>query len=405
MHQRSISELQGVSTQQGASTKRTTQDQVSWSSKLRRGSGHRCLCPPKVAPLWVWLLLGAMVVPGAWSFLTEEQEELLVELHNYYRGQVSPSASAMLPLKWDPSLKLIAEGYSTKCIWNHNPELEDTGENLFAGTGPLDLREALEKWYMERQDYDFQNNSCDEDKMCGHYTQMVWAGTHRVGCAFHLCNSMEGLDWERVSFLVCNYYPAGNYEDERPYVEGDSCSRCPENFQKCENNLCVAEDDEAEDEDPTIDPNVHSSIATTFTRGPLHPEVPSTTLGEEEKGEEKMEEEKEAVIPPPATTDPYVQPATTSTRDSEDSPPPATTAPATPPPEVPSTALGEEKEDEEVVEKKEEEKRKETTDKMEEKAEREVVEKIYPNISVSAGSVSLPSLLLACLTGILTLRL
>ena len=50
--------------------------------------------------------------------------------------------------KWDPDLKLIAEGYATKCVWNHNPELEDTGENLYAGTGPLDLREALEKWFL-----------------------------------------------------------------------------------------------------------------------------------------------------------------------------------------------------------------------------------------------------------------
>lgn len=50
--------------------------------------------------------------------------------------------------RWDPSLKVIAEGYAAKCIWNHNPELEDTGENLFAGTGPLDLREALEKWFL-----------------------------------------------------------------------------------------------------------------------------------------------------------------------------------------------------------------------------------------------------------------
>ncbi|KAE8292702.1 Peptidase inhibitor 16 [Larimichthys crocea] len=148
--------------------------------------------------------------------------------HNFYRGQVSPSASAMMPLKWDPNLKVIAEGYAAQCVWSHNPTLGDTGENLFAGTGPLDLRVAMEKWFLERQDYDFANNSCDEDKMCGHYTQMVWADTHRVGCAFHLCSSMVGLGWERVSFLVCNYYPAGNYEDVRPYVEGDWCSRCPE---------------------------------------------------------------------------------------------------------------------------------------------------------------------------------
>uniref|UniRef100_A0A3B3V8K6 SCP domain-containing protein n=1 Tax=Poecilia latipinna TaxID=48699 RepID=A0A3B3V8K6_9TELE len=140
--------------------------------------------------------------------------------------------------KWDPNLKLVAESYAAKCIWNHNPALDDTGENLFVSSGPLDLRDALEKWFLEHLDFDYQNNSCDEDKMCGHYTQMVWADTHRVGCAFHLCNTMEGLDLERASFLVCNYFPAGNYEDQRPYVEGDWCSSCPENLQECENNLC-----------------------------------------------------------------------------------------------------------------------------------------------------------------------
>lgn len=50
--------------------------------------------------------------------------------------------------KWDPALKVLAEGYAAKCVWNHNPDLEDTGENLFAGTGPMDLREGMEKWFL-----------------------------------------------------------------------------------------------------------------------------------------------------------------------------------------------------------------------------------------------------------------
>ncbi|GAA6233811.1 peptidase inhibitor 16-like [Lates japonicus] len=323
----------------------------------------------------------------------------------------------MLPLKWDPGLKLIAEGYATKCIWNHNPELEDTGENLFAGTGPLDLREALEKWFLEHLDYDYQNNSCDEDKMCGHYTQMVWAGTHRVGCAFHLCNNMEGLEWERVSFLVCNYYPAGNYEDERPYVEGDWCSSCPDNLQKCENNLCVEEDDEGGEGWGTDAPTPATSDPS------LQPE-------------EKNEEEK---VPPPTTTD--AQPATTTTPiptpapaptsaptvasttasiltwDSEDTPLPATTAPDTPPPNVHSTTQREEEEwveekiqtheEEEEVKRRWDEERKKTMDMMEREREKEVVQKTHPNTkrADSAGAVSSPSLLLVCLTGILTLRL
>ncbi|XP_075948540.1 uncharacterized protein LOC142950816 [Anarhichas minor] len=429
MHQRSLSELQGVS------ARRTTQDGASR------------------APLWAWLLLGALVVPGAWSFLSEEQEELLVELHNHYRGQVSPSASAMLPLRWDPSLKVIAEGYAAKCIWNHNPELEDTGENLYAGTGPLDLREALEKWFLEHLDYDFQNNSCDEDQMCGHYTQMVWADTHRVGCAFHLCNNMEGLDWERVSYLVCNYYPAGNYEDERPFVEGEWCSRCPENLQKCENNLCVADtveedddndDDEMDEEEGTVVPSPGTSgpslqseeeeeeeeeavVPPPGTSGPsLQSEEeeeekeeavvpPPGTSGPSLQSEEEEEEEEEAVVPLPATTDPNVQPATTTATastpsttttttaegDSEDPQPPDTPAPGTHPPEVPSTPQGKEEKTEEKME--------DTLDKIEGKKEKDAKQNIYQNTKGSVGgadSASSPSLLLlVCLTGILTLRL
>ncbi|XP_042347240.1 peptidase inhibitor 16-like [Plectropomus leopardus] len=382
MHQRSLLELQGVCTLQGVSTRRTTQDRGRWGSRLRRGAGRRYLRPPRGAPVWAWLLLGALVVPGAWSFLSEEQEELLVELHNHYRGQVSPSASAMLPLRWDPGLKVIAEGYAAKCTWSHNPELEDTGENLFAGTGSLDLREALEKWFLEHLDYNFQNNSCEEDKMCGHYTQMVWADTHRVGCAFHLCNDMKGLGWERVSYLVCNYYPAGNYEGERPYVEGDWCSQCPENLQECENNLCVADTVDEEEEEEEEDEDEEERVVLLPTISDLSPQP-------------EEEEEEEKVTPPPATTDSYVQPETTtssssSAEDSEDTQPPDTPAPDTQPPGVPPTAQGEEdvveekmeekeeketkeerEEREEKMKEEEEEKRKETTDKMEGKGGRE----------------------------------
>nr|XP_019966349.1 PREDICTED: peptidase inhibitor 16 [Paralichthys olivaceus] len=354
MHEWSISELQGVSTQQGVSTRRTTQDGASRSSRWRRGAVLCGVCPSGAAPVWAWwLVLSALVVPGVWSFLSEEQEELLVELHNHYRGLVSPSASAMMPLKWDPSLKLIAEGYATKCVWNHNPELEDTGENLFAGTGPLDLREALEKWFLEHHDYNFHNNSCDEDKMCGHYTQMVWADTHRVGCAFHLCNNMEGLQWERVSYLVCNYFPAGNYEGERPYVEGDWCSRCPENLQQCENNLCV---DDFEEEDGTDWATLAPHLVTS-----------DPALHHEEQGD-KEEEEEEKIVPPPPPATTEVEPSTTfiPILISEDTPPPVTT-----PPNIYSTGLGEEERGDRVLEEEEEE---EEEGKKEEEREDEMLE-------------------------------
>lgn len=260
------------------------------------------------------VLLGTLV--SVEGILMEDQEELLVELHNRYRGVVQPSASAMLPLKWDGNLKLVAEGYAAKCIWNHNPELEDTGENLFAGTGKLDLERAVEKWFLERVDYNYDNNSCDEDKMCGHYTQMVWADTHRVGCAVHLCAQMEGLDWtEPTHFLVCNYYPPGNYEGERPYVEGEWCSQCPENLQRCENNLCVPEVPEVS-EDPTEAEAAEESVtpsASTWSFQDLHimdttPGTNQVPLPEQDQDpvhnpDQDLKEtvEQEAVVPPPAT--------------------------------------------------------------------------------------------------------
>lgn len=232
--------------------------------------------------------------------LTEDQEETLVELHNRYRGIIHPPANAMLPLKWDRALKLVAEGYAAKCVWNHNPYLEETGENLFAGTGALDLERALEKWFLEHLDYNYYNNSCADDKMCGHYTQMVWAYTHKVGCAVHVCAQVEGLDWtEPINFLVCNYYPAGNYEGEHPYVEGDWCSQCPENLQRCENNLCVSDtelsppDDDEDDEDLTV--------MTEEPTQPVLPPGPEEPDTEEQGLDQNLGRWQEAVVPPPAT--------------------------------------------------------------------------------------------------------
>lgn len=400
MHQWSISKPQGVCAQQGGSTQRTSQDQ---SPRWRRGLRLPCLCLPAGARLWAWLLLGLLtLVPGAWSFLSEEQEELLVELHNHYRGQVSPSASAMLPLKWDASLKVVAEGYAAKCVWNHNPDLEDTGENLFVSTGTMDLREGMEKWFLEHLDYDFQNNSCDEEKMCGHYTQMVWADTHRVGCAVHLCNNMEGLSWEKASFLVCNYYPAGNYEGERPYVEGDWCSRCPEKMQKCENNLCVDETEDGGDDAgdssegwTDIDPSApyeetsQPADVTNEQRGDVPP--PATT---------------ESLVQPVATTDPTTTTTTASAASTVRGPqvtvPPATSEPATWTPQIHSTVKQEEatKNMEE-----QEEKVKRTTRPVGQEVKTEQGLDEHPSVQQSCGSTLVPSLLFACVSGIFSLRL
>uniref|UniRef100_A0A8C7I1N1 SCP domain-containing protein n=1 Tax=Oncorhynchus kisutch TaxID=8019 RepID=A0A8C7I1N1_ONCKI len=172
--------------------------------------------------------------------LSQEDTETLMELHNSYRGQVVPSATYMRKVKWDEKLKILAEGYAVKCMWEPNPDLEllNMGENLFVSNEPLDLNMTMEKWFLEHLDYDYNNNSCQEDRMCGHYTQMVWADSHSVGCAAHRCDTIEGLSFEKVNFLVCNYYPKDKFKDEKPYEEGEWCSKCPDNVPQCDQNLC-----------------------------------------------------------------------------------------------------------------------------------------------------------------------
>ncbi|XP_064779062.1 peptidase inhibitor 16-like [Oncorhynchus masou masou] len=252
--------------------------------------------------------------------LSEDDAETLVELHNSYRGQVVPNSTYMHKVKWDEKLKIIAEGYAVKCIWEHNPDLEELnmGENLFVSNGLFDPNIAMEKWFLEHLDYHYNNNSCQDNKMCGHYTQMVWADSHSVGCAVHRCDTMEGLSFEKATFLVCNYYPAGNFNDEKPYEEGEWCSKCPDNLPRCDQNLCVPDapelTEEPDVEKETLDssppgtdePSTHTATATATTTAtedtppsppktqPDYSSAPEPTMADrEETGTEPGDKEEE----------------------------------------------------------------------------------------------------------------
>ncbi|KAJ1396583.1 Ves allergen [Sesbania bispinosa] len=77
-------------------------------------------------------------------------------------------------------------------------------------TGDMSGRDAVRLWVNEKADYDYNSNSCASGKQCGHYTQVVWKNTKRVGCAKVRCNNGG-------TFITCNYDPPGNYVGQRPY--------------------------------------------------------------------------------------------------------------------------------------------------------------------------------------------
>ncbi|XP_057553996.1 peptidase inhibitor 16 [Hippopotamus amphibius kiboko] len=183
------------------------------------------------------LLLGATTGPA--GALSEDEKHVMVELHNIYRGQVSPPAANMLQMRWDEELAAFAKAYAQQCVWGHNKERGRRGENLFAITGEedLDVPLAMEEWHHEREHYNLSAATCAAGQMCGHYTQVVWAKTERIGCGAHFCEKLQGVEETNIYLLVCNYEPPGNVKGQRPYQEGTPCSQCPLGY-RCENSLC-----------------------------------------------------------------------------------------------------------------------------------------------------------------------
>lgn len=142
-------------------------------------------------------------------------EQTLLHLHNQARAHVG-----VPPLEWDSQLAAQAASYG--------PELARTGrlahssrkgretsrENLLQALPGTPAEKMIAVWTAERQhfvpgifpDVSRTGNWAD----VGHYTQMVWPATTRVGCAIHRGGGQ--FDW-----LICRYAPPGN-QDGKPIL-------------------------------------------------------------------------------------------------------------------------------------------------------------------------------------------
>ncbi|NXT84387.1 GLIP1 protein, partial [Zapornia atra] len=168
-----------------------------------------------------------------------------VRAHNSFRAKVQPLAKNMLRMSWDAALAKSAKAWAKQCRFKHNvylkmprkvhPTFTPVGENIWTGTATIfSVDAALRDWFEEVKSYMFNTNRCSG--MCGHYTQVVWAESYKVGCAVHFCNTVEhfpGLI--KAAHFVCNYGPAGNYP-RKPYEAGQPCSGCSN--EKCVDRLC-----------------------------------------------------------------------------------------------------------------------------------------------------------------------
>jgi uncharacterized protein YkwD len=134
--------------------------------------------------------------------------------HNQFRASVSPAASpAIPPLVWSSDVASVAQVWANRCSFNHSGGAY--GENIYATSGSAKPSDVVADWASEVADYDYATNGCKGT--CGHYTQVVWRGSQRLGCGVANCTTGSPFGSGGWQLWVCNYDPPGNYVGEKPY--------------------------------------------------------------------------------------------------------------------------------------------------------------------------------------------
>ncbi len=129
----------------------------------------------------------------------------ILAAHNRYRAR-----HCAPPLSWSGELVKESQRWAKnlaahRCAFEHNPDPR-YGENLayFRPPGALGEEDVAAQWYREIDIYNFKKPGFSME--AGHFTQLVWVGTKRLGCASVECGGGE--------LWVCNYDPPGNMQGD-----------------------------------------------------------------------------------------------------------------------------------------------------------------------------------------------
>lgn len=166
----------------------------------------------------------AAVMASTPVFSADFDSSAFIKSHNNWRAEVGVSEK----LSYSSELEESAQEWANvlkkdnQCKMRHSVPQGKYGENLYWASainwsnGSKELQKispqkVVDSWGSEIADYNYAKNSCASGKMCGHYTQMVWRDTRKVGCAVAVCEDMQQQVW------VCQYQPPGNWVGKKPY--------------------------------------------------------------------------------------------------------------------------------------------------------------------------------------------
>lgn len=169
----------------------------------------------------------------------------IVLYHNYFRAQVDPPAKDMLEMKWFVPAAEDAQRWAEACEllvhdnvtgrWVDN--YGSCGQNIFVANMKVPWFFAVKTWFMEKLNFTYEGDN--DLEIVGHYTQLVWYSSHKVGCGFHYCANSRPKPYYNY---VCNYCPIGNYPERiaKPYGKGTPCGNCEDSckFKKLCTNAC-----------------------------------------------------------------------------------------------------------------------------------------------------------------------
>ncbi|MCL4108280.1 UNVERIFIED_CONTAM: hypothetical protein GTU68_065308 [Idotea baltica] len=134
-----------------------------------------------------------------------------LDSHNRIR-----SKHGLKPLKWSDKLAAYSQewanhlGAGNSCKMYHRSGSPPFGREVSRERNSVTIKDVVKVWTDEERWYNYNTNSCQLGKKCGHYTQVVWRDTTEVGCAVKFCGD-KSQNW------VCSYNPPGNYTGVRPY--------------------------------------------------------------------------------------------------------------------------------------------------------------------------------------------
>jgi pathogenesis-related protein 1 len=145
------------------------------------------------------------------SKVPQAQAQAALDYHNKVRKDVGSP-----PLQWSPELAAAAQKWAqhlasdNNCGLSHTPN-DPHGENLFGGSGaPYTALDASQDWYGEIKQYKYGPVTYQNFSATGHYTQMVWNTTTKVGIGQATCPG-GGI------VIAAEYDPHGNVIGQKPY--------------------------------------------------------------------------------------------------------------------------------------------------------------------------------------------